>query len=63
MNDKKENTNSLIGEAIHSENPTKEQQYHKWWIDEVEKNNKLILEIERLKTHISNLKAVLKEIL
>lgn len=63
MNDKKEKTSSLVGSAIHSENLTKEQQYHKWWLDEAEKNNKLILENERLKTQISNLKAVLKEVL
>lgn len=63
MNDKKENPGSSVGSAIHSENPTKEQQYHKWWLDEAEKNNKLILENERLKKQISNLKAVLKEVL
>ena len=49
MNDKKENPGSSVGSAIHSENLTKEQQYHKWWLDEAEKNNKLILENERLK--------------
>ena len=32
-------------------------------LDEAEKNNKLILENERLKKQISNLKAVLKEVL